>query len=95
MNKNIQDLTAKPFVKWAGGKGQILNEIRKKYPSDLSGRIKKYSEPFIGGGAVLFDVLNNFALDEIYIGDINKELIHTYITIKDNVDGLIRFLSRY
>ena len=44
---------AKPFIKWVGGKGQLLDEIRQKYPS----RIEKYCEPFVGGGAVLFDVL--------------------------------------
>ena len=80
---------AKPFVKWAGGKGQLLSEIRKKYPADLGRGINKYAEPFIGGGAVLFDVLNNFSIDEICINDINRELIHTYITIRDDVDGLI------
>ena len=87
--------TAKPFVKWAGGKGQILNEIRKKYPDDLGRGISKYAEPFIGGGAVLFDVINNFALDEIYISDINKELINAYITIRDDVAGLIEILRNY
>ena len=44
----------KSFVKWAGGKSQLLNEIRLKYPAN----IEKYCEPFVGGGAVLFDVLN-------------------------------------
>ena len=86
---------AKPFVKWAGGKGQILNEIRKRYPTNLGGAINKYAEPFIGGGAVLFDVLNNYSIDEVYIGDINKELIHTYTTIRDRVDDLVQVLQNY
>lgn len=86
---------AKPFVKWAGGKSQILGEIRKKYPASLGRRINKYAEPFIGGGAVLFDVLNNFNLDEVYISDINRELIHTYITIRDSVYELGQVLLEY
>ena len=95
MSRKSLDGAAKPFVKWAGGKGQILNEIRKKYPTDLGRRINKYAEPFIGGGAVLFDVLNNFNLDEIYISDINKELTHTYITIRDCIDELCQVLLAY
>jgi len=87
-----QDI-AKPFVKWAGGKGQILNEIRKKYPDELGKSINKYAEPFIGGGAVLFDVLNTYCLDEVYISDTNYELIHTYISIRDSVDELVYVLK--
>ena len=47
--------TVKPFIKWAGGKSQLLNEIRAKYPETID----KYCEPFVGGGAVLLDVLAN------------------------------------
>jgi len=90
-----KDCVAKPFIKWAGGKGQILSEIRKKYPDKLGERINKYAEPFIGGGAVLFDILNRYALEEVYISDINQELIHTYITIRDQADRLIRILAEY
>ena len=79
---------AKPFVKWAGGKSQLLVEIRKKYPA----AIRKYAEPFVGGGAVLFDVLNTYDLDEVYIGDINQELINAYTIIRDDVSALIEIL---
>ncbi len=51
---------ARPFVKWLGGKGQLLPEIRKIYPKELGKSITKYAEPFIGGGAVLFDILNRY-----------------------------------
>ena len=95
MVEKLSNCTAKPFVKWAGGKGQLLKEIRKKYPAELGGRIHKYAEPFIGGGAVLFDVLNHYRLDEGYISDINQELIHAYITIRDCVDELIQVLRDY
>lgn len=83
----------KPFIKWAGGKSQILNYIRQAYPKELGTTIKRYAEPFVGGGAVLFDILSNYSLDEIYISDINKELINTYQTIKNNCSELITSLS--
>ncbi len=82
-------MTAKPFIKWVGGKTQLLDEIRKFYPK----QIKKYCEPFVGGGAVLFDILSTKAPAEILINDINGELINTYRQIKDNCAGLIEVLS--
>lgn len=82
----------KPFLKWAGGKQQLINEIKKYYPFD--GKIRKYAEPFIGGGAILFDILNKFELEEIYISDVNKELINTYLVIKENVNSLIEILKK-
>lgn len=81
--------SARPFLKWAGGKGQLLEEIGAYYPFAKDQTITKYAEPFVGGGAVLFDVLNKFSLDEVYISDINKDLIDTYLAIRDNVDELI------
>jgi DNA adenine methylase len=86
MSKTI---TAKPFVKWAGGKSQILDEIRRKYPVGLGENVNKYAEPFVGGGAVLFDVLANYTLNEVYVSDVNRELIHTYTTIRNDIDGLL------
>ena len=79
----------KPFIKWAGGKTQLLPEIRKKYPSELGKSITKYCEPFIGGGAVLFDILSSYELKEVRINDINKELTNTYAQIKTNITNLI------
>ena len=83
----------KPFVKWAGGKGQLLADIRKAYPAQLGKSIKKYAEPFVGGGAVLFNVLGNYNLEAVYISDINAELMNTYLTIRDDVKSLIELLS--
>lgn len=81
--------TVKPFVKWAGGKSQLLNEIRAKYPE----KIDKYCEPFVGGGAVLLDVLANCQPKEVLINDINAELANTYSQIKNSVGELIEMLS--
>ena len=80
---------AKPFVKWVGGKTQLLEEIRKKYPQ----KIEKYCEPFVGGGAVLFDILQKFQPKEVLINDINKELINTYLQVKNQCEGLINQLN--
>ena len=89
-NKNDEKI-AKPFLKWAGGKSQLINEIESYYPFS-EGKITKYAEPFVGGGAVLFDILNKFNLSDIYISDINAELINTYIIIRDQVEDLIKIL---
>lgn len=83
----------KPFIKWAGGKRQLLNRIRSEYPDDLGITVTKYAEPFVGGGAVLFDVLSKYELNEIYINDINTELINTYKIIRDDINNLIFELS--
>ena len=50
--QRMEYMTIKPFIKWAGGKSQLLDEIRKKYPS----KIERYCEPFVGGGAVMLDL---------------------------------------
>lgn len=81
-------IKTKPFVKWAGGKSQLISEIRKKYPKN----IKCYCEPFVGGGAVLFDILTNYKPEKVLINDINKELIITYYQLQNNVDNLIKKL---
>ena len=86
-------IECKPFVKWVGGKGQLLPEINKLYPIELGKTINKYAEIFIGGGAVLFDILSKYKLDEVYISDKNLELINTYKSIRDNVDILIKSLK--
>lgn len=80
----------KPFVKWAGGKGSLLNQINKYYPISLKkGEIDCYIEPFIGGGAVLIDILQNYKVKEAYAFDINLDLINSYNVIKNNVNKLI------
>jgi len=84
----IESKEIKPFIKWAGGKGQILKFISSRYPKDIN-TITKYCEPFVGGGAVLFDILSRFNFKEILINDINKELINSYKQIRDNNKELI------
>jgi DNA adenine methylase len=86
-----EEKVVKPFLKWAGGKGQLLKEIEHYYPF-AKGNITKYAEPFVGGGAVLFDILSKYDLSGVYISDINAELINTYRMLRDDVDTLIKML---
>ena len=80
----------KPFVKWAGGKGNLLEQLNRYYPLELkNGEIECYIEPFLGGGAVLIDILQNYKVKEAYAFDINLDLINSYNVIKNNVDELI------
>lgn len=88
-------MKVKPFVKWAGGKSQLLEDIRLSFPSELGTSISRYCEPFVGGGAVLFDVLSSFDFKEVLINDINAELINVYQVVKSNVHELIKKLELY
>lgn len=84
----------KPFVKWAGGKGSLLSQLNKYYPLELkNGKIECYIEPFVGGGAVLIDILQNYKVKEAYAFDINENLINSYNIIKNNVNELIHNLK--
>ena len=77
---------AKPFLKWAGGKTQLLKTIEDRFPDEIkkSRKIDKYFEVFVGGGALYFDLMNNYEVAESYIYDINPELILTYNVIKND-----------
>ena len=85
----------KPILKWAGGKSQLLTEISNAYPHGFGETITRYVEPFVGGGAVLFDILSKYTLDEVYISDINAELINMYTVVRDDVDALVNLLGHY
>ncbi len=83
----------KPFIKWAGGKTQLLTQIDRIIPSEFRTLKFTYIEPFVGGGAMLFHILNNYPnLEEIVINDINTDLANTYKTIKNEATKLIQIL---
>ncbi len=85
---------AAPFLKWAGGKGQLSHQIDRHLPVPLkTGKLKRYVEPFIGGGAVFFHVAQHYTVSEYVISDTNPELILVYKSIQENVDELIHHLS--
>ncbi len=87
---------AKPFLKWAGGKGQLLRQFENYYPYELrKGRIERYIEPFIGGGAVFFEIMQRYNIRSSYISDVNRNLILTYRVIQRQPDILMEFLEQY
>ncbi len=84
----------KPFVKWVGGKRQLLRQFRELGlypPEDFNPMTNTYYEPFVGGGAVFFDLLPKNA----ELSDLNNELVTTYNVIKNNVDELIQSLQKH
>ncbi|MGL4343411.1 MAG: DNA adenine methylase [Metamycoplasmataceae bacterium] len=86
-SRNKKDYLTKPFIKWAGGKRQLLNRIIPLLPKTFN----NYIEPFIGGGALFFALQPQKAI----INDINKELIVSYETIRDNYLELNKNLNKY
>lgn len=84
----------KPFMQYPGGKRQLLNVLDNLLPANYKkDGFSKYFEPMIGGGALLFHILSNYHVDEVYISDINKELILIWNVIKDNPEELIYHLN--
>lgn len=85
----------RPFVKWAGGKGSLISQLNNFYPYELRhGIIERYIEPFVGGGAVLIDILQKYNVEQAYAFDINIDLINCYNVIKNNVEELITSLRQ-
>jgi DNA adenine methylase len=87
---------AKPFVKWAGGKSQLLEQFERYYPRELeNGRIQKYVEPFLGGGAVYFETAEKYTIKDAYLSDLNRDLILAYHVIQRKPEALLDFLEQY
>lgn len=84
----------KPFLKWAGGKTQLISEIEKNLPGELRANKFTYIEPFVGSGAILFWMLNNFPnLEKAVVNDINSDLINMYKVIASQPANLISILK--
>ena len=85
---------AKPFLKWAGGKGQLLSQLDQHLPRELINRDFTYVEPFVGGGAMFFHMLQRYPnIQKAIINDINSYLITSYQVIKNYSDSLIERLA--
>lgn len=88
------DIKIKPFLKWAGGKTQLLPCIRDFFPADIK-KTDTYIEPFVGGGAVLFHILDHYpGIKNIVINDINLPLINTYVILRENPLILVSLLGK-
>lgn len=88
-------ITAKPFLKWAGGKRQLIDVLDRNLPQKIirSGEIGLYVEPFIGGGAFLFHLLSHYKVKKSIINDINPDLMITYVVIQKYPEELIKMLE--
>jgi DNA adenine methylase len=90
----MDNKSAKPFLKWAGGKTQLITEIERSLPYEITKKKFTYIEPFVGSGAVLFWMLKNFPkLEKAVINDINSDLINTYKVISSKPNELISILQ--
>ena len=83
--------TPKPFVKWAGGKRQLISVLNENLPESFG----SYFEPFLGGGALLFNMLIQNKKQKCIISDLNSDLVLAYATIRDRVDDLISSLKQH
>ena len=81
----------KPFVKWAGGKRQLIPELTKHLPK----KFDTYFEPFLGGGALLFHLLYEKPNLKCQVSDLNPDLILSYVTIRDKIDDLLKSLKEH
>ena len=91
-------IMARPFLKWAGGKRQLMKQLEKLFPKELKdGEEIRYAEPFVGGGAMLFELLGNdkYNISEVFISDTNGPLIMAYTAIKKDLDGVKKHLNNY
>jgi len=95
-NTQIHKNKAKPFLKWAGGKKQLLGAISKRLPQKYkeNGVLENYVEPFVGGGALFFFLKNNFHVKKAVLYDVNRELVLAYNLIKEHHKELIDDLKK-
>ncbi|MGY5150461.1 MAG: DNA adenine methylase [Candidatus Nitrosopumilus sp. bin_68KS] len=89
--RQISSVTPKPFVKWAGGKRQLIPILNENLPKTFG----TYFEPFLGGGALLFHILTERKGQKCSISDLNSDLVLTYTTIRDRIDELISSLKNH
>ncbi len=92
MTDSHDSIQAQPFLKWAGGKGQLLKQYAAFLPSSP---LRGYYEPFVGSGAVFFHLRELDLFDQYYVAELNAELINCYRAVRDELEDLIRLLAGY
>ena len=96
VDTDVKTVAAKPFLKWAGSKRQLLARFLDAYPPALlAGQVKKYYEPFLGGGAVFFDIAQRYEIKAAYLSDVNEDLVLTYQVVQSKVADLIELLLQH
>lgn len=89
-NRNV----AKPLLKWAGGKSQLVDEIDSRLPIEFKkGEIRNYCEPFLGGAAVYFHIAQKYSIDKAILSDVNEEIILFYQVIKNDVNEFLELVN--
>ena len=83
--------TARPFLKWAGGKTDLLPALRERYPASC----RTYFDPFVGSGAVAFDVIHRLSPERVVLSDRNAELVEAFGVVRDRVDDVIELLRAH
>ena len=91
MSRPAFDELPRPFLKWAGGKRQLLTEIRRRLPR----RMATYYEPFLGGGAVFFALARDGAFERAVLADANRELVEAYRGVRDHLEAVLGLLEQY
>ena len=91
MGKPKEKIEIPKFIKWAGGKTQLIEQFIPLFPK----KIERYFEPFLGSGAIFFYIIQKFKPKEILLSDVNEELINAYLIIKDDVESLIIELKQH
>lgn len=93
-SQDVANSMTKPFLKWAGGKTQLLHEIDAHLPESFKkGRTKHYFEPFLGGGAVFFYLAEHYNFEKAFLYDINADLVNSYRVVRDKPEEYMRALE--
>ena len=91
-----KSIAAKPFIKWVGGKSQLIEQIENFFPPELeNGQLKYYFEPFLGEGAMYFAISEKYKIKYAFLSDFNRDLILVHNVIQQKPEYLLDFLKQF